>query len=228
MNQKPIIGIIERVENPGGTGKLVIEEKYRQRIIKHGGIVMGIAPTQDIDYTIVRGRDQLDLTEEEKEMLISQIKLVNGLLLPGGFKINKFDRFIVEYAIENDIPILGICLGMQTIANYNKELILENNETFIEHYVEDGLAHSVTLDKNSKLYNIVEIEKIDVASRHHHHVQPNPLFDVVAVSDDNLIEAIEMKDKTFCIGVQWHPDCMDDVSSNNIFDAFVDACRSKM
>ena len=98
MNQKPIIGIVERVENPGGTGKLVIEEKYRQRLIRHGANLIGIVPPQDIDYTVTRGKDQLDLTDEEKEMLIAQIKLVNGLLLPGGIKINKFDRFIVEYA----------------------------------------------------------------------------------------------------------------------------------
>ena len=228
MNQKPIIGIVERVENPGGTGKLVIEEKYRQRLIRHGANLIGIVPPQDIDYTVTRGKDQLDLTDEEKEMLIAQIKLVNGLLLPGGIKINKFDRFIVEYALENDIPMLGICLGMQTIANYNKELVLENNETYIEHDVEDGLAHSVTLDKSSKLYNIIGIEKFDVASKHNRHVQPNPLFDVVAVSDDNIIEAVEMKDKTFCIGVQWHPDAMTDDSSNRIFDAFVESCRSKM
>ena len=117
---------------------------------------------------------------------------------------------------------------MQTIANYNKELVLENNETYIEHDVEDGLAHSVTLDKSSKLYNIIGIEKFDVASKHNRHVQPNPLFDVVAVSDDNIIEAVEMKDKTFCIGVQWHPDAMTDDSSNRIFDAFVESCRSKM
>lgn len=228
MNQRPIIGIVERVENPGGTGKLVIEEKYRQKIIEHGGNVIGITPPQDIDYTVTRGRDQQELTEEEKDMLISQMKLVNGILLPGGFKINKFDRFIVEYAIENDIPIFGICLGMQTLANYKKDLILEKNDTFIEHFVEEGFAHSVTLDKNSKLYNIIGIEKFDVVSKHNQHVQPNPLFDVVAVSDDNIIEAIEMKDKTFCVGVQWHPDSMNDETSNRLFNSFLSFCKTKM
>lgn len=225
MNQKPIIGIIARVENPGNTGKLVVEEKYREMIINHGGNPFAVLPSQPIDYTCTKGSEQPELTDEEKNMIISQIKIADGLLLPGGIKINKFDRFIVEYAIENNIPILGICLGMQTIANYKKDLVLEENNTFINHNVEDGLAHSVTLDKNSKLYNIIGIERFDVVSKHSRHVQPNPLLDVVAVSDDNIIEAVEMKDKTFCIGVQWHPDSMDDETSNRLLDYFINACK---
>ena len=117
---------------------------------------------------------------------------------------------------------------MQTIAYYKKDLILEKNDTFINHDVDEGLAHSVTLDKNSKLYNVIGIEKFDVVSRHNQHVQPNPLLDIVAVSDDNIIEAIEMKNKTFCIGVQWHPDSMDDETSNRLFDSFLSSCKIKM
>ena len=105
---KPIIGIVTRVEYPGETHKMVVHEDYRRKIIEHGGIPLGICPCGKIDYTITRYDDQEELTDEEKEMIIEQIKLCNGLLLPGGFKINKFDRFIVEYAIEKDIPLLKV------------------------------------------------------------------------------------------------------------------------
>ena len=221
----PIIGIVGRVEYPGNTGKLVINEYYRRKIIKYGGNPIMILPPQDIDYTTVKYSDQEELTREEKEMLIEQIKLCDGILMPGGFKINKFDRFISEYATDYDIPLFGICLGMQIMANYKKDLWIEKNDSFIEHRVEEGLVHSVTLDKSSKLYEIIDKDKFMVNSRHFYHVLPNEYYDISSVSDDNYIESIEMKDKKFNIGVQWHPESMDDETSDKLFKKFIDVCR---
>ncbi len=223
---KPVIGIVARVEYPGNTHKLVINEEYRNAIIKSGGNPFCILPSQSIDYTDVKFNDQNELTDEEKEMIIEQIKMCNGILMPGGFKTNKFDRFIVEYAIEKDIPILGICLGMQIMANYKKELYWnEKNNSFIDHILEDGTYHMVTLDKNSFLYSIVKCERFNVLSRHHYHALPNDYFDVSSVSDDNYIESIEMKNKKFVVGVQWHPETLEDEYSRNIFNKFIDVCR---
>ena len=219
---KPIIGIVARVEYPGETHKLVIEEEYRMAIIKHGGIPLCICPCGNIDYTTTRFSNQEELTDEEKKMLIEQIKLCNGLLLPGGFKINKFDRFIAQYAIENDIPMLGICLGMQVIASYGRELWNEKNNSFINHKVK-GLAHNITIDKSSKLFSIIKTDKIMVNSRHLYHVLPNDYFAISSVSDDNYIESIEIKDKKFIIGVQWHPESMNDPYSTKLFKAFLNA-----
>lgn len=222
---KPMIGLVARVEYPGETGKLVMNEYYRQVIVKHGGNPIVIMPPQNIDYTRTKTEEQEELTDEEKEMLITQIKLCDGIMMTGGFKINKFDRFISEYATDNDIPLLGICLGMQIMANYKKKLWLVKNDSFIEHRVEIGLVHNVTLDKNSKLYSIVGKEKFMVNSRHFYHVEPNEQYDIVAVSDDNYIEAIEKKDKKFNIGVQWHPESMDDDTSELLFNKFIEACN---
>ena len=222
---KPMIGLVARVEYPGETGKLVMNEYYRQVIVKHGGNPIVIMPPQNIDYTRTKTEEQEELTDEEKEMLITQIKLCDGIMMTGGFKINKFDRFISEYATDNDIPLLGICLGMQIMANYKKKLWLVKNDSFIEHRVEIGLVHNVTLDKNSKLYSIVGKEKFMVNSRHFYHFEPNEQYDIVAVSDDNYIEAIEKKDKKFNIGVQWHPESMDDDTSELLFNKFIEVCN---
>ena len=224
---RPIIGIVSRVEYPGETGKLIINEHYRRAIVKYGGNLMAIVPPQEIDYTKVKCSEQGKLTAEDKEMLIDQINKCDGILMPGGFKVNNFDRFICEYAIENDIPLLGICLGMQIMANYkNEEFHVEKNDSFIEHRVEDGLVHDVTLDLNSKLYNIIKNERFPVTSRHFYHVNPNSIFDISSVSDDNYIESIEMKNKKFIIGVQWHPECMDDETSRKLFKYFIDVCKN--
>lgn len=223
---KPIIGIISRVEYPGETHKLVFEEEYRKTIIKYGGIPLGILPSQNVDYTVLKYSNQEDLTIEEKEMIIKQLNLCDGFLMPGGFKMNKFDRFILEYIVKIDKPVLGICLGMQIMSNYKKEIVWnERNDSFIEHNVEKGLVHSVTLDKNSKLYSIVKNDNFMVTSRHSYHALPNDYFNVVALSDDNYIEAIEMNDKKFVIGVQWHPESMDDETSRLLFESFINACK---
>ena len=223
---RPLIGIVARVEFPGGTKRLTVREEYRREIHRHGGNALAILPPEDIDYTNTRMLSQKDLGDEEKEQLIDQIKLCDGIVMPGGFKVNKFDRFICEYAIDNNIPILGICLGMQIMANYKVENYwVDINATGINHKVETGYVHNVTLDKDSKLYSIIGEEKFKVNSRHNYHALPNKLFDIVALSDDNVIEAIEMKDKKFTIGVQWHPEDLEDEESNKIFRAFIDSCK---
>lgn len=223
---KPIIGIVARVEYPGNTHKLVFGEEYRNKIIKHGAIALGILPPQEIDYTTERFTDQKELTDEEKEMLIKQIEMCNGILMPGGFKMNVFDRFILEYAIEKDIPVLGICLGMQIMSNYKREKVWnEKNDSFINHKIEEGLAHSVTIDKESKLFEILKSDKLMVTSRHSYHALPNEYFKITSLSEDNYIESLEMDGKKYIIGVQWHPETMNDESSALLFDSFLDACK---
>lgn len=223
---KPMIGIVARVEYPGETGKLAMNERYRTTIVKYGGTPTLIMPPQKFDYTITKFEDQPDLTEEEKDMIRAQLKNCDGILMTGGFRFNKYDLFITEYAVENDIPLLGICLGMQIMSNYKREKVWnEKNESFINHMQEEGLAHNVTLDKESFLYSIVEKEKFMVTSRHNYHITPNKYFKVSSVSDDNYIESIEMKDKKFMIGVQWHPEDMDDDTSKKLFEKYIEVCK---
>ena len=220
----PVIGIVLRVEYPGNTNNLIVNEEYRNAIIKNGAIPLGILPPQTINYTSVKYNDQEELTKKEKNIIIRQIKMCDGVLLPGGFKINKYDRFILEYLIKEDIPTLGICLGMQVMSNYKREnLWNERNSSLINHKGE-GYMHSVTLDKSSKLYSIIKKEKFEVTSRHNYHVLPNDYYDIVGVSSDNYIEAIEMKNKNFHIGIQWHPESIADDISKKIFNSFIKAC----
>ena len=219
---KPMIGVVARVIELDGVVRTSVNEGYRKKIIECGGIPIMIMPPQNINYLEVKYNDQEELSIDEKEMLISQINFCDGIVLPGGNKINKFDRFIAEYVIENDIPTLGICLGMQVLSNYKKEKVWnEKNTSSIIHNTADKHAHYVSIDEKSKLFSIVKSSRLVVNSRHNYHALPNPYFDSVAFSDDNYIEAIEMKDKKFVIGVQWHPETLEDEESKSLFMHFI-------
>ena len=103
------------------------------------------------------------------------------------------------------------------------------NNTFINHFEPlKNYVHEVMINKNSKLYSIIGKDKIFVNSRHNYHV---PLLDdylISARSRDGLIEGVELKDKKFIIGVEWHPETnLDkDINSRVLFKAFL-KCSQK-
>lgn len=233
---KPIIGIVGRPTKEENKFNISVREEYRQALIKLGGISILILPPQNLNYYTTRVSEVPSLTEEEQRVLEKELNLCDGILLPGGSKMSEYDNFIIGYCIKYNKPILGICLGMQEMANFSKntkeqkDFILEkNNELGINHCNEDDYyVHSVTIDKISKLYSILKEESFKVNSLHNYHVTKSRLYDVVGYSEDGLIEAIEYKDNTFNIGLQWHPErLLEDKLEYKIFEEFIKSCIAK-
>ena len=223
---KPVIGIVARVEYTGETGKMAVNEPVRRAIVAHGGNPFCILLPQDIEYTKTKYADQPELTEEEKEMIRKQIDFCDGVLFPGGFTTSKGEKYILDYVIQNDKPTLGICLGMQILGSYGAEALTnEPNPEGANHKSEEEYVHYVTLDKESMLYKIIGQERFMVNSRHQYHLIPSDKYVVTSLSDDNIVESIEYKDKKFIVGVQWHPENLDDEPSHKIFNSFIDACK---
>ena len=73
--------------------------------------------------------------------------------------------------------------------------------------MDNQVSHSITINKKTKLYKIINKFKIHVNSAHHQAVDKigNNLL-VSAIANDNIVEAIEHKNHPWCIGVQWHPE----------------------
>lgn len=175
----------------------------------------------------VIGIPLISRTDDEAELQRVKpiIDICDGIIFPGGVTCSYLDSNVARYLHEIDKPTLGFCLGMQVLGrafNGNKlEKIESENHSSQEKYV-----HNVKILENSKLYEILGAKEIRVNSRHNYCIKDTGL-DIVAYSDDGIVEAIEDKTKKFFIGVQWHPESLpDDEYSKKLFDYYIKILNS--
>lgn len=223
---KPIIGIVEwPYKDEDGDLIYEVPNNIVEKISIHGGIPVGIFPTQIEDFQNKRLSEIDELTFIEKQDLIESLDRVDAIIKPGALKIYGYERYIYDYAFNKDIPYLGICAGMQMMAGYqNNKYNNVKNETDIHHSKEE-YAHTLRILKDTLLYNILKEEEIMVNSRHRYHIANPGINEVNAVSEDGIIEGIENRDKLFHLGVQWHPENLNDENTNKIFDEFIESAK---
>ena len=144
--------------------------------------------------------------------------------MPGGTYSYKLDEYVINYAIKHDKPLLAICLGFQAMCS----LFAKNRTKFDmtskhdnHHGKEDEYLHSIKIKDNTMLYEILGSE-IKVNSLHHDIVdfELNDLV-VNAISDDGVIEGVELPNKKYIIGVQWHPEYLRDENTTKIMNRFI-------
>jgi len=182
------------------------------------------------------------------------VDIIDGLIIPGGgLDIHPkfydedtihhtvtlkeprtdFEMAITQRFLKTNKPFLGICGGMQLMnVAYGGSLYQDlpsffpSNIDHLQSQARNIPQHDVTVSENSLLYGIVKTNNIQVNSVHHQGIK-SIAKDLIAsgFAPDGLIEAIEDQSKTFCLGVQWHPEVSASNSDNQIFERFIKACK---
>lgn len=225
---KPIIGIASKHYATYKTNKIdtFVRDEVKQAIFDNGGIAIGILPTEaQINYSADEWKE--NLLTEEKENLIAQIKLCDGIILQGGIETDNYEIIIAKYCYDNDIPILGICAGQNNIARALGGTTYKISNPEKHNKSLDEYVHNIKIDKNSKFYNIVKATKMRVNSRHKRTIKDSPMLDKVAFCEDGYPDVIESKNKKFYIGIRFHPESLykKDEKMNNIFNEFINVCK---
>ena len=213
---RPIVGITGNFND----GNCTVADGYIRSVLAGGGTPLIIPPY------------------EEDEALQNTLDCIDGLLLTGGGDINplflkeeplrqvgginhrrdKQELLITRLAADRQIPILGICRGIQIMTaalggKLYQDIYSQTDTPCIKHSQEldrSYPSHTVSIKEGSTLRSIFgNIDKLPVNSFHHQAVKEvAPGFRICAQANDGIIEAIESTEYKSMIGVQWHPECM--------------------
>jgi putative glutamine amidotransferase len=147
---------------------------------------------------------------------------------------DKFEFSVLKEAEECKIPVLGICRGSQLGNVYFKGTLIPDLPSFGKTGHSGGpktdTVHGVKLSENSRLRNIIGLEKGEINSHHHQATdKPGKGLVATAISDDGVIEGLEKAnkhDEGFFLLVQWHPERMElnNPFSGKLRNAFLKAC----
>jgi len=227
---KAIIGIVAKHRKTDSirTDSLIRDE-MKQVIFDNGGIAIGIlSPNEEILYTDDNWNS--DESKLDKQNIIDQINLCDGIILQGGSESEVFEPFVAKYCYDNDIPCMGICAGQNNIVRGLGGSIFKIPNPEKHSKPNEDYVHNIKInDLNSKFYKIINKDEITVNSRHKNAIATHPLLNVVAVCDDNYKEVVEADNKEFYMGVRFHPESLYkiDENMNNILKKFIEVCNTK-
>lgn len=223
----PVIGISGNFRD----GDCTLAQGYYMSVLEAGGTPVVIPPY------------------DNEKSLVSLLDTLDGIVLSGGADIDPDylreepldcvsvnprrdaqELLLVHLAVARQIPVLGICRGIQTLAaalggKLYQDIRSQHDRPCIEHSqtIARGLpSHQVRLEKDSVLYGLFQKDSLAVNSFHHQAVKEAPAgFRVTAWGPDGIIEAMESVSFRPILGVQWHPECFlleNDRSMMPIFD----------
>lgn len=225
---KAIIGIVgKHIKDDKIRTNTLIRDEVKQAVFDNGAIAIGIlSPNDEILYTI----DDWENTEEkiEKEKIIAQINLCNGIILQGGSTNEAFENWIAKFCYENDIPCLGICAGQNSVVRGLGGTTYKIPNPEKHNKPSENYVHNIHIDTSSKFYTIINKEEIMVNSRHKRTIDKSLFLDKVGFCEDGYADVVESKNKKFYIGVRFHPESLykTDENMNNIFKSFIEVCKN--
>ena len=238
MPESPVIGLTLDWEAPGPERKMAayfLRENYCRAVAAAGGLPVLLPHEVEQAGTYVAGLDGLLVTGGNFDLdpaLFGASERHPKVTTKD--RRTAFEMAATQAALERDLPLLGICGGMQLL---NVAL----GGTLIQHIpdeVEGALAHEqpnprtepgheVAVTPETLLHRICGAETLAVNSAHHQAAKAVPEGTAInARAPDGVIEGIEAEGRRFCLGVQWHPEYHISAGDAAIFEAFVTAAQS--
>lgn len=213
--RQPVVGITANYSD----GDATLRDRYYWQIVAAGGTPVIVPPVAD------------------KDVIANTLDHIDALLLSGGGDFNPLwadeqpsprlhsinaERDLAELlttrlAYNRQMPILGICRGIQTIAmalEGHVQQDITDNPQHIKHSQDADRSeptHTVTVTRDTILASIYDAEEFAVNSFHHQAVDdPGCRLVATAYAEDGTIEAVESSEHKPIMGVQWHPEWLDE------------------
>ena len=225
MSKKPVIGISPNYSYH--TKEYSLHEDYVLAIEKAGGTPVALFPHQELpdflDGLLLTGGGDIDPLLFGEEPL-HQSGEINPLR-------DAYEMRICQEALEKDLPMLGICRGMQVMNIVTGGKIYQDigvqAGTTLKHIQQAPRSygtHSIFVEDHTLLTNLWENKRTIVNTLHHQSCSKlGEGFVASARSADGLIEAIEHENCSFAVGVQLHPEAMKTEEMGLLFTAFLKA-----
>lgn len=190
------------------------------------------------------------LTTDEKD--IKQLaSMCDGFLFTGGHDVSPsvygeqkrdvcgepcaardtMEGILLDICIQTQKPALGICRGIQFFNAYLGGTLYQDLPTdfpsTVEHHMSapyDKYIHTVSLIKETPLYDLLRVDTLPVNSYHHQAIANlSPKLKPMAIAEDGIVEAVYLPEHPFLWAVQWHPEFLYgcDEPSRKIFRAFL-------
>jgi putative glutamine amidotransferase len=231
---RPLIGIcaaVERARWGAWDVEALLSPRSYDRALQDAGALALILPPDD---EAAQSPDQL-------------LDLLDGLVLAGGSDVDpasygarphpetrgarpdrdRFELALAHRALERDLPLLGICRGMQVLNVARGGTLVQHIDADRHRHTPGAFGdHEVLLEPGSLAARAAGAERITAKS--HHHQGVDELGEGLAVSgrspEDEVVEALEDPGRRFALGVLWHPE---EDARSPVIGALVDAARAQ-
>jgi len=233
--ERPVIGICAAIESAQWAAWEVLvnlsPRTYSLAVQRAGGLALILPP----DDVVAESPDEL-------------LDMLDALILAGGSDIDpasygarphpetrgtrperdRFELALGTRALERDMPVLGICRGMEMLNVIQGGTLNQHLPGLELHRHTPGAFtdHGVRLEPGSLAARVVGSARTEVKSAHHQGVEELG-EGVVATgfADDGLVEAIELPDRSFAVGVLWHPE---EDERSRVIGSLVNEARERM